>query len=162
MKVELNSVQCSVFSVQLRTRTREFFCVVTVTKCAGFPKTRRITQVRELSTFPQAILAMSRSFRLGLGLSRNGRWRRVYCALTSTLIVNYCVSSPRPLALAPAARTQMQDDGLQPYYWPNRTVGIPVNVDQISKLANKPSDLQLYYAINHGPFQKSLSQAPPE
>jgi hypothetical protein len=56
------------------------------------------------------------------------------------------------LALAPLARTQ--DDGMRPYYWPNRTVGIPVNVDQISKLANKPSDLQLYYAINHGPFQK--------
>ncbi|HEV3440653.1 MAG TPA: hypothetical protein VG122_25075 [Gemmata sp.] len=58
------------------------------------------------------------------------------------------------LALAPAARTQTQDDGLQPYYWPNRTVGIPVDVDRIAKLPNRPSDLQLYYAINHGPFQK--------
>jgi len=57
------------------------------------------------------------------------------------------------LALAPLARTQ--DDGIRPYYWPNRTVGIPVNVEQISRLANKPSDLQLYYALNHGPFQKA-------
>ena len=47
-----------------------------------------------------------------------------------------------------------QDDGMSPYYWPHRTVGIPVNVDQIAKLSTRPSDLQLYYAVNRGAFQK--------
>jgi hypothetical protein len=56
------------------------------------------------------------------------------------------------LATAPEARTQ--DSGLQAYYWPHRTVGIPVNVAEIGKLNNKPSDLQLYYAVNGGAFQK--------
>ena len=56
------------------------------------------------------------------------------------------------LAIAPDARTQ--DSGLQAYYWPHRTVGIPVNVAEIGKLNNKPSDLQLYYAVNGGAFQK--------
>lgn len=58
------------------------------------------------------------------------------------------------LTLLPVARSQ--DDGLQPYYWPLRTIGIPVDVDRIAKLPNKPSDLQLYYAINRGPFQKGV------
>lgn len=53
---------------------------------------------------------------------------------------------------APDARTQ--DPGLQAYYWPHRSVGIPVNVAEIAKLTNKPTDLQLYYAINSGGFQK--------
>ena len=56
------------------------------------------------------------------------------------------------VAVAPPARTQ--DPGLQAYYWPHRTVGIPVNVAEIAKLNNKPTDLQLYYAINSGAFQK--------
>ena len=56
------------------------------------------------------------------------------------------------LALAGSARPQ--DQGLQPYFWPHRTVGIPVDVDQLGKLANRPSDIQLYYAVNRGGFQK--------
>jgi hypothetical protein len=56
------------------------------------------------------------------------------------------------LATAPDARSQ--DSGLQAYYWPHRTVGIPVNVAEIGKLNNKPSDLQLYFAVNGGAFQK--------
>lgn len=45
-------------------------------------------------------------------------------------------------------------DGLQPHYWPHRTFGIPVNVDEIAKLKTQPTHLQLYYAANRGPFQK--------
>jgi len=56
------------------------------------------------------------------------------------------------LVVAPDGRTQ--DPGLQAYYWPHRTVGIPVNVAEIAKLTNKPTDLQLYYAVNSGGFQK--------
>lgn len=56
------------------------------------------------------------------------------------------------LAVPPLARPQ--DDGIQAYYWPHRTVGIPVDVKRISELPNKPSDLQLYYAVNRGAFQK--------
>jgi hypothetical protein len=58
------------------------------------------------------------------------------------------------LALAYEVRAQVPDDGLQPYYWPNRTIGIPVDVDRLSKLPNRPSELQLFYSLNHGPFQK--------
>jgi hypothetical protein len=48
-----------------------------------------------------------------------------------------------------------QDPGLQPYYWPHRTVGIPVGVDVIAKFKDKPSDLQLYYRTNGaGAFQR--------
>ena len=50
------------------------------------------------------------------------------------------------LAAPPEAHTQ--DPGLQPYYWPHRTVGIPVDVDRIAEFKNKPSDLQLYYRVN--------------
>src|SRR5207248_6953457 len=56
------------------------------------------------------------------------------------------------LAVAPDARTQ--DDAIPPYHWPHRTVGIPVDVDRIAKLADRPSELQLYYAVNRGAFQK--------
>ncbi len=56
------------------------------------------------------------------------------------------------LMLAPMARPQ--DGGIQPYYWPLRTVGIPVNLDRINKEGNKPSELQLYYSYNHGQLQK--------
>src|SRR5580698_9986111 len=57
------------------------------------------------------------------------------------------------LALAPLARTQ--DDGIRPYYWPNRTVGIPVaNADQLLKAPNRPSEVQLYYSLNRGQLQK--------
>jgi hypothetical protein len=56
------------------------------------------------------------------------------------------------LAGAPSGRAQ--DPGLQAYYWPHRTVGIPVNVTEIGKLSNRPSELQLYYAVNGGAFQK--------
>jgi len=47
-------------------------------------------------------------------------------------------------------RTARGQDGgdLQPHYWPHRTVGIPVDLDRISKLPNKPVALQLYYTIN--------------
>jgi len=57
-----------------------------------------------------------------------------------------------------------QDDGTA-YYWPQRTVGIPVSVEQINRLPNRPSELQLYYAVNRGAFQKgprlSLSRLHP-
>ena len=55
------------------------------------------------------------------------------------------------LALTPDGRSQ--DTRLQPYYWPHRTVGIPVDVDKISKLEQKPSELQLYYWVG-GTLQK--------
>lgn len=55
------------------------------------------------------------------------------------------------LAFSSAARPQ--DDGLA-HYWPHRTVGIPVSVEQINRLPNRPSELQLYYAVNRGAFQK--------
>lgn len=45
-------------------------------------------------------------------------------------------------------------DGLQPHYWPHRTFGIPVNADEIAKLPNKPTHLQLFYAAGRGNFQK--------
>jgi hypothetical protein len=57
--------------------------------------------------------------------------------------------------LASAARPQDGPfGGLQPHYWPHRTFGIPVNLDEIAKQANKPTHLQLYYAPTRGPFQK--------
>jgi hypothetical protein len=55
-------------------------------------------------------------------------------------------------ALAPPAKPQ--DGDLQPYFWPHRTVGIPVDVDRIGNLPNKPSALQLYYSVNRSAFQK--------
>ncbi len=55
-------------------------------------------------------------------------------------------------AMMPAA--QPQDDGVQPYFWPHRSIGIPVDVKRIGELPNKPTDLQLYYAVNRGAFQK--------
>ena len=58
------------------------------------------------------------------------------------------------VCVAVALPARGQDPGLQAYYWPHRTVGIPVNVAEIAKLNNKPTDLQLYYAINSGSFQK--------
>lgn len=59
------------------------------------------------------------------------------------------------LALLPAARTQDGPfGGLQPHYWPHRAFGIPVNADEIAKLPNKPTHLQLYYASARGAFQK--------
>jgi hypothetical protein len=61
------------------------------------------------------------------------------------------------LALAVASSARPQDgpfDGLQPHYWPHRTFGIPVNADEIAKLANKPTHLQLYFSASRGAFQK--------
>ena len=45
-------------------------------------------------------------------------------------------------------------DGLQPHYWPHRRFAIPVNTDEIGKLTNKPTHLQLYFAVSRGAFQK--------
>lgn len=73
---------------------------------------------------------------------------------THALIVTACLAAA--LAMTPVARTQTQDDGLQPYYWPSRTVGIPLDADRAAKLKDKPTDVQLYYSLNRGPFQKSL------
>ena len=57
------------------------------------------------------------------------------------------------LGVMPVVRCQ--DAGLQPYYWPVRTVGIPIrDVDSLMKQPNKISDVQLYYSLNRGPFQK--------
>ena len=59
------------------------------------------------------------------------------------------------LALVPVATPQ--DDpfgGLQPHYWPHRAFGIPVNADEIAKLPNKPTHLQLYSSLSRGAFQK--------
>ena len=62
---------------------------------------------------------------------------------------------PAVLAFASAARPQDGPfGGLQPHYWPHRTFGIPVNTDQIAKLENKPTHLQLYYSASRGAFQK--------
>jgi len=47
-----------------------------------------------------------------------------------------------------------QDDGPPAYYWPHRTVGIPVNVEQLQRLSQPPTHLQLYYAVQRGAFQK--------
>ncbi len=60
-------------------------------------------------------------------------------------------------ALALAQPTKSQDgpfDGLQPHYWPHRAFGIPVDVQKLTPLANKPTHLQLYYAASRGSFQK--------
>jgi hypothetical protein len=62
-----------------------------------------------------------------------------------------------PVVLLVASAAKPQDgpfDGLQPHYWPHRTFGIPVNADEIAKLANKPTHLQLYYSASRGAFQK--------
>lgn len=57
--------------------------------------------------------------------------------------------------LVSAARSQEGPfGGLQPHYWPHRTFGIPINSDEIAKLKDKPTHLQLYYAANRGTFQK--------
>jgi hypothetical protein len=70
--------------------------------------------------------------------------RRLAAAgLTAVLL---CASAARP-----------QDGpfgGLQPHYWPRRTVGIPVEPDSIANLSPKPTHLQLYSSFNRGPFQK--------
>jgi hypothetical protein len=58
------------------------------------------------------------------------------------------------IALASPRTARPQDSALQPYYWPHRTVGIPVDVDRIGKLQNRPSDLQLYYWANGRDLQK--------
>jgi hypothetical protein len=61
------------------------------------------------------------------------------------------------MALALASVGTPQDgpfDGLQPYYWPHRTIGIPVEVDRLAVVQNKPTHLQLYYSLSRGPFQK--------
>jgi hypothetical protein len=57
-------------------------------------------------------------------------------------------------AVAVWAGSYAQDDGPPPYYWPHRTVGIPVNVDQLQRLTQPPTHLQLYYAVQRGTFQK--------
>jgi hypothetical protein len=58
-------------------------------------------------------------------------------------------------ALASVARPQDGPfGGLQPNYWPHRTFGIPVNADEIAKLSNKPTHLQLFYSANRGAFQR--------
>ncbi len=61
------------------------------------------------------------------------------------------------LALTPAARPQDGRgpfDGLQAHYWPHRKLGIPVGVEKLGGLENKPTHLQLYYSLKRGPFQK--------
>ena len=61
------------------------------------------------------------------------------------------------LALTPTASPQDTRDpfgGLQPHYWPNRSVSIPVNVQNLGALQNKVTHLQLYYSLNRGAFQK--------
>ncbi len=58
------------------------------------------------------------------------------------------------LALAPAAKPQDgMFAGLQPHYWPHRAFGIPVVTDEIAKLPNKPTHLQLYHSASRGPFK---------
>jgi hypothetical protein len=59
--------------------------------------------------------------------------------------------------LASAGRSQDGPgpfDGIQPHYWPHRTFGIPVVVEEIAKQATKPTHLQLYSSASRGPFQK--------
>lgn len=56
-------------------------------------------------------------------------------------------------AVWPLGQAQ-QEDGLPPYFWPHRTVGIPVNVEQLQRLPQPPTYLQLYYAVARGTFQK--------
>ncbi|MBA4068215.1 MAG: hypothetical protein C0501_31840, partial [Isosphaera sp.] len=58
------------------------------------------------------------------------------------------------LALAAPARPQDPGD-LERHYRPHRTFGIPVSAETIAGLKNKPSELQLYYAVNRSAFQKS-------
>jgi hypothetical protein len=72
------------------------------------------------------------------------------------LVVAGCLAACA--ALAPPARPQ--DGDLQPYFWPHRTVGIPVDADRIAKLPNKPSSLQLYYSVNRSAFQKGPKLPP--
>ncbi|MCE9567385.1 MAG: hypothetical protein K8U57_35745 [Planctomycetes bacterium] len=72
------------------------------------------------------------------------------------LIVAGCIAIC--VAIAPEARPQ--DGDLQAYYWPHRTVGIPVDTERIGKLPNKPSALQLYYSVNRSAFQKGPKLPP--
>jgi hypothetical protein len=65
------------------------------------------------------------------------------------------VGLPVVLVFASVARPQEGPfDGLRPYYRPHRTFGIPVKTDEIAKLSNKPTHLQLYYSVSRGAFQK--------
>jgi hypothetical protein len=73
------------------------------------------------------------------------------------LIVVACLAAA--VVLVGSVPSQSADDGIQPYYWPTRDVGIPVDVDKISKLPNRPSELQLYYSLTRGPFQKAMKLA---
>ncbi|MCS7020235.1 MAG: hypothetical protein NZU63_00230 [Gemmataceae bacterium] len=57
-------------------------------------------------------------------------------------------------AVAAWSASRAQEEGLPAYYWPHRTVGIPVNVEQLQRLPQPPTQLQLYYAVQRGTFQK--------
>ncbi|QJW97403.1 hypothetical protein [Frigoriglobus tundricola] len=70
------------------------------------------------------------------------------------LVSRFAVALGLFVVLASSARPQDPFGGLQPHYQPHRTFGIPVNGDEIAKLAAKPTHLQLYYSASRGPFQK--------
>ena len=71
-----------------------------------------------------------------------------------TLIVAIGLAGAFALALPTAKPQDSPFDGLQPHYWPHRAFGIPVDVQKLTPLPNKPTHLQLYYAASRGPFQK--------
>jgi hypothetical protein len=60
------------------------------------------------------------------------------------------------LAVAPAAAPQdgPSADGIPTYYWPHRTFNIPVNVAKLLERNPRPAQLQLYYALNRGSWQR--------
>ncbi|HSQ55132.1 MAG TPA: hypothetical protein VLM40_05245 [Gemmata sp.] len=58
------------------------------------------------------------------------------------------------IALVTSRTATSQDPGLKPYYWPHRSVGIPIDVDRLKKRANPPSEIQLYYWTNGRELQK--------
>jgi len=72
------------------------------------------------------------------------------------LIVAGCIA----LCVALSPEAHPQDGDLQAYFWPHRTVGIPVDTERIGKLPNKPSALQLYYSVNRSAFQKGPKLPP--
>ncbi|MDB5313407.1 MAG: hypothetical protein JWO38_7609 [Gemmataceae bacterium] len=64
-----------------------------------------------------------------------------------------CAGLTAVLVVASAA-TPQETGGGQPHYWPHRTFYIPVNVDKINQTDPKPSDLQLFYNLSRGSWER--------
>ena len=58
------------------------------------------------------------------------------------------------LAAAPAAPQDPSADGVPTYYWPHRVFSIPVDVARINRQEQRPTHLQLYYAVGRKQWQR--------